>query len=140
MGEKQRNIPVRKQIASINTDYVRSIERQENRNKAKKVRLARRLVLFTILSFALVGLLISTLLNSKSAYEEKQLQKEQVAQQLEQVKEEQEMLEVQISKLNDDEYIGKLLRKQYFLSEEGEIIFTLPGKEKNNFKKMKAKE
>ena len=129
MGEKQRNIPARKQIASINTDYVRSIERQENRIKAKKVRLARRLVLFSILSFALVGLLISTLLSSKSAYEEKQLQKEQVAQELEQVKEEQEILEVQISKLNDDEYIGKLLRKQYFLSEEGEIIFTLPGKE-----------
>lgn len=129
MGEKQRNIPKRKQIASINTDYVRSIERQENRVKAKKVRLARRLVLFTILSFALVGLLVSTLLNSKSAYEEKQLQKEQVAQELEQVKEEQEILKLQISKLNDDEYIGKLLRKQYFLSEEGEIIFTLPGKE-----------
>ncbi|MET0958964.1 MAG: septum formation initiator family protein [Psychrobacillus psychrotolerans] len=140
MGEKQRNIPTRKQIASINTDYVRSIERQENRIKAKKVRLARRLVLFTILSFALVGLLVSTLLNSKSAYEEKQLQKEQVAQELEQVKEEQEILKVQISKLNDDEYIGKLLRKQYFLSEEGEIIFTLPGKEENNFKKTKAKE
>lgn len=129
MGEKQRNIPIRKQIASINTDYVRSIERQENRNKAKKVRLARRLVLFTIVSVALVGLLISTLLSSKSAFEEKQLQKEQVAQELEQVKEEQEILKVQISKLNDDEYIGKLLRKQYFLSEEGEIIFTLPGKE-----------
>ncbi|SDO27707.1 cell division protein DivIC [Psychrobacillus sp. OK028] len=129
MGEKQRNVPVRKQIASINTDYVRSIERQENRNKAKKVRLARRLVLFAIVSVALVGFLISTLLNSKSAYEEKQLEKEQVAQQLEQVKEEQEILKVQISKLNDDEYIGKLLRKQYFLSDEGEIIFTLPGKE-----------
>lgn len=129
MGEKQRNIPTRKQIASINTDYVRSIERQENRNKAKKVRLARRLVFFTIISVALIGFLVSTLLNSKSAYEEKQLQKEQVAQELEQVKEEQEMLKVQISKLNDDEYIGKLLRKQYFLSEEGEIIFTLPGKE-----------
>ena len=129
MGEKQRNIPARKQIASINTDYVRSIERQENRNKAKKVRLARRLVLFTILSVALVGFLVSTLLSSKSAFEEKQLKKEQVAQELEQVKEEQEILKVQISKLNDDEYIGKLLRKQYFLSEEGEIIFTLPGKE-----------
>jgi len=129
MGERQRNIPARKQIASINTDYVRSIERQESRIKAKKVRLARRLVLFTILSFALVGFLISTLLSSKSAYEEKQLQKEQVAQELEQVKEEQEILKVQISKLNDDEYIGKLLRKQYFLSEEGEIIFTLPGKD-----------
>ena len=36
------------------------------------------------------------------------------------------MLKLQISKLNDDEYIGKLLRKEYFLSEEGEIIFTLP--------------
>ena len=37
-----------------------------------------------------------------------------------------QMLELQIAKLQDDEYIAKLARKEYFLSEEGEIIFTIP--------------
>lgn len=126
MGEKQRNVPVEKQIASINTDYVRSIERQENRNKAKKIRLFRRLAVFGISSIALIGFLISTLISSNHTLEEKRLQKEKVSEELAKVQEEQEMLKLQISKLNDDEYIGKLLRKQYFLSEDGEIIFTLP--------------
>jgi cell division protein DivIC len=31
-----------------------------------------------------------------------------------------------IVKLNDDEYIAKLARKEYFLSNDNEIIFTLP--------------
>ncbi|RKJ59809.1 septum formation initiator, partial [Butyricicoccus sp. 1XD8-22] len=41
-------------------------------------------------------------------------------------KEQQEMLNLQIAKLEDDEYLAKLARKEYFLSEEGEIIFTIP--------------
>ena len=32
----------------------------------------------------------------------------------------------QVIKLNDDDYIAKLARKEYFLSESDEIIFTLP--------------
>lgn len=126
MGENQKKVSFEKQLASINTDYVRSIERQENRNKAKRVRLFRRLSIFAITSIVIIGILISTLLNSNSALAEKRKKKEQVAEELAKVQEEQELLKLQISKLNDDEYIGKLLRRDYFLSEEGEIIFTLP--------------
>lgn len=126
MGEKQRNISTEKQIASINADYVRSIERQESHKKVKKVRLFRRLAALGIMTAVLIVLLVSTLASSKSALEEKRVQKEKVSEELAKVQEEQEMLKLQISKLNDDEYIGKLLRKEYFLSEEGEIIFTLP--------------
>ena len=129
MRQKQRNEPKEKQIASINTDYVRSIQRQETHKKLKEVRLFRRLAVFAIMSVVVIGFLISTLLNSRSALEEKMQQKEQVSEELSKVQEEQEMLKLQISKLNDDEYIGKLLRKEYFLSEKGEIIFTLPDEE-----------
>ena len=38
------------------------------------------------------------------------------------------LLKDEIVKLNDDEYIGKLARKEYFLSDDNEIIFTLPEK------------
>ncbi|WP_144513531.1 septum formation initiator family protein [Bacillus sp. FJAT-22090] len=126
MGEKQRNSSAEKQVASINVDYVRSIERQENHKKAKKVRLFRRLATLGVMTVVLIGLLASTLASSNNTLEEKRLQKEKVSEELAKVQEEQEMLKLQISKLNDDEYIGKLLRKEYFLSEEGEIIFTLP--------------
>ena len=129
MGERQRKVSVDRQLASINSDYVRSIERQENRKQAKKVRVYRRLAAFGVFSVVLIGFMISTLLNSNQALEEKRQQKAQVMEELAQIQEEQEILKLQISKLNDDEYIGKLLRKDYFLSEEGEIIFTLPESE-----------
>ena len=126
MVENQKKVSFEKPLASINTDYVRSIERQENRNKAKKVRLFRRLSIFGITSVVIIGILISTLLSSNNALAEQRKKKEQVTEELAKVQEEQELLKLQISKLNDDEYIGKLLRRDYFLSEEGEIIFTLP--------------
>ena len=49
MGEKQRKTSVEKQIASINTDYVRSIERQEKRKRQKKFVYIRRLSVFAIM-------------------------------------------------------------------------------------------
>ena len=42
----------------------------------------------------------------------------------------QTMLENEIVKLNDDDYIAKLARSEYFLSDKGEIIFNIPEPEK----------
>lgn len=126
MEKKRSNMSLEKQPASINTPYVRTIERQENFKERKRVLLYRRLAIFGVISVVIIGGLISTLFTSNEALEEKQQAKIQVTKELEKVQEEQEILKRQIARLNDDEYIGKLLRKEYFLSEEGEIIFTLP--------------
>ncbi|WP_342560095.1 septum formation initiator family protein [Psychrobacillus sp. FSL W7-1457] len=126
---RQRQIqkePYEKQVASINTDYLRSVQRRESRIKSKKVRLFRRLAAFFIVSIAVTGFLIMTLVNSHQTLAEKKEQQVQVEEELAKVQEDQEMLKIQISKLNDDDYIGKLLRKEFFLSEDGEIIFSLP--------------
>ena len=58
-----------------------------------------------------------------------------MSEELEQVLEKQEMLKLQIAKLEDDEYIAKLARKEFFLSEEGEIIFTMPNSSENGDEK-----
>ncbi|WP_313894747.1 septum formation initiator family protein [Psychrobacillus sp.] len=126
MENRQRNTSVEKQIPSINADYVRSVERQDKKSRAKKVRLYRRLAVFTVMSIMVISFLVSQLVLSNNALDQKIEQKEKVVEELAKIQEEQEMLSLKISKLNDDEYIGKLLRKDYFLSEEGEIIFSLP--------------
>jgi len=48
------------------------------------------------------------------------------------------MLEEEIVKLNDDEYISKLARKDYFLSENGEVIFNIPENKDKDEKKEKS--
>ena len=37
-----------------------------------------------------------------------------------------EMLQSQVELLNNDEYVAKLARSEYYLSKPGEIIFSLP--------------
>ena len=49
---------------------------------------------------------------------------------MEHLKDKQSALEEEIVKLNDDEYIAKLARRDYFLSDEGEIIFNIPDSDK----------
>lgn len=115
-----------REVTSIRNDYVRSIERQEQRQQAHKVRLFRRLSvfgLFVLLASIWIG---STLhAQSQTLSEKEQLHKEALIA-LQGVEQEQEKLKEQIVLLNDEEYLAKLARKEYFLSEDGEIIFTIP--------------
>lgn len=131
MGENQRTNQLEQQISSINSEYVRSMDQKKQRQRAQLVRLYRRLGVFGVLAALVIGFLVHSLWNSQQTLVEKQEAKVQVEASLAQTMEEQEALELQIAKLNDDEYIGKLLRKDYFLSDENEIIFTLPKDEKD---------
>ena len=140
MGEKNRRTKENRNVSSINQDYVRSVERQEERQKAHKVRLYRRLLVFGVLAVVVFGWIAVTMYSQSTVLASKEKEKQEALLALEEVNEEQEMLRTQILKLNDDEYIAKLARKEYFLSEEGEIIFSIPENEKNNTKKEDSKE
>lgn len=140
MGEKNRRTQENRNVSSINQDYVRSVERKEERQKAHKTRLYRRLLVFGVLAVVVFGWIGVTMYSQSTVLASKELEKVEALEALEEINEEQEMLRTQILKLNDDEYIAKLARKEYFLSEEGEIIFSIPENEKNNEKKEDSKE
>ena len=140
MDEKNRRTEDYRNVSSINKDYVRSVERQEKRQKQHKVRLFRRLSAFAVLVVIVMAWITLTMFSQSNALAAKEQKKQEALEVLAEVKEEQEMLQSQIIKLNDDEYIAKLARKEYFLSEEGEIIFSIPENEKNDKKKEGSKE
>ncbi|PUB09758.1 cell division protein DivIC [Paenisporosarcina sp. OV554] len=127
-------------ISSINKDYVRSVERLEKREKAHKTRLFRRLGAFAVIVVVVMGWLTLTMFDKSQALAAKENQKVEVLQALEEVQDEHDMLKSQILKLNDDEYIAKLARKEYFLSEDNEIIFAIPENEENDDKNIDSKE
>ncbi|MFC4355801.1 septum formation initiator family protein [Chryseomicrobium palamuruense] len=131
MGENQRTSQLEQQISSINSEYVRSMDQKKKRQRAQLVRLYRRLGVFGVMAALVIGFLVHSLWNSQQTLADKHEAKVEVEASLAKTLEEQETLELQIAKLNDDEYIGKLLRKDYFLSDENEIIFTLPKDEKD---------
>ena len=104
-----------------------SIEKEEQlRRQAKK-----RKGLMMRLAFFFAVVLMTTAFMGKSYYNQRVLLNEKVEQkvalekELAQLEKEQRFLEEEIVKLNDDEYIAKILRRDYFMSEEGEIIFRV---------------
>lgn len=136
--KQQRKSPAT--VATIQTEYVRSLQKKANRKNARKVKLYRRLTVFAIIVAVTFGGLTQMLIKQKQVLAAKEQQQVEMLAQLEVVQEEQEMLKRQLVKLDDDNYIAKLARKEYFLSENNEIIFAVPENKKKNDKKDDGKE
>jgi len=117
---KERN------IAKLQTDYVLQQEESQISSARRKKVVFRRLSVFFGLAIIISYLMISTLISQNSVLAEKAEEKEQLQKELVSYQHEEELLQEEIKKLQDDDYIAKLARSEYFLSEDNEIIFTLP--------------
>ncbi len=128
MSLKKEKTNATPEVASIRNDYVRSVERKEKRQLAHKVRLFRRLAVFGIVVLLATIWIGTTIYAQSQTMAEKEQLREEAQIALKEVKKEQAQLEEQIILLNDDEYLAKLAKKELFVSEQGEIIFTIPEK------------
>lgn len=123
--------PKKRNIARIRNEYAESKYYTEELASRKRKALARRLATFSLLAALFAFFMISSIYSRAEALEEKRAEKKMLEQKLSELNRERDILNEEIIKLNDDEYIAKLARKEYFLSDKGEIIFTLPeGKKK----------
>lgn len=127
-------------VESIETEYTQSLQRKVNQKRAQKVRLYRRLAVFSLIAIITFSVLTVTFVNQKKVLAAKQEEKEMLLLDLVSVEEDQQALNEQLEKLNDDEYIAKLAREQYFLSEKHEIIFSMPKSNEKGEKKESEKE
>ncbi|MEK3888950.1 FtsB family cell division protein [Bacillus sp. FSL K6-3431] len=121
MGVKNR-MP----IASLETNFMKQQEVSKRRSVKRKKLLIRRLSVFLILVLALSYLTISSFISRTSLLEAKKEEKQMLEETLAKLEKKQSMLENEVIKLNDDEYIAKLARSEYFLSDKGEVIFNIP--------------
>lgn len=124
-------------VQPLNNDYVRSNPQARAQIKAKiAVRRRRRMAVFFILATIAIVVLVKANMVQHERLATKEDAKAAATALLDEALHKQELLNLQIAKLEDDEYIAKLARKEFFLSDEGEIIFTIPNKsEKDNEKK-----
>jgi len=123
-AERKRN------VSKIQTTYVKQQEYAEIASARKRKLLLRRLSLFFVFASVLSYLMISSYLSQTTKLEAKVAQKKKLDHQLSELKKQEVILNEDIIKLNDDEYIGKLARKEYFFSEKNEIIFNIPDEKK----------
>ncbi|RVT56760.1 FtsB family cell division protein [Niallia taxi] len=120
-------------VTKIQTDY--NVQQEELSISAarKKKLLFRRLAAFSICALAIGFFMISTLISQGSVLEEKAAEKKKLNGKIALLEKEEKSLKEQIVKLNDEDYLAKLARKDLLLSEKGEIIFNIPdGKNKPN--------
>ena len=133
MSNLHKNDANRKKILhKLNNDNIDAANREAKKLAKMRAARNRRLAAFFVIALFVIGFLGKTLMNLNERLEEKQQILKEREEELVEAIETQELLKLQIAKLDDDEYIAKLARKEYFLSEQGEIIFTIPDKSKNN--------
>lgn len=121
--KKDREVPV------INQTYYNKRTKESLREQRKRKALIRRLVAFFIVAGATTFLVLNTMHSQQKLLNEKEKQLEQLKAEYNKIEEMQQFLQEEIIKLQDEEYIGKYARQELFLSDDGEIIFSIPDEE-----------
>ncbi|NTU28177.1 cell division protein DivIC [Bacillus tequilensis] len=117
-------------ITEIQNDYKEQVERQNQLKKRRRKGLYRRLTVFGALVFLTAIVLASSVWSQTSTLSAKEEKKEQLEKELKSLKTKQTDLKEEISKLNDEDYVTELARRDLFMSGDGEIIFNVEKKSK----------
>jgi len=123
LGQKQES------VTRMNSSYMKKYDAHVERQKRKRKRLIRRLVVFSIIVVITFGGLTTYHLKQRGIHAEKAAEYEQLEQELASLKQSEEYLKEEIELLNDEEYILDIARTNYFFSKEGELIFKIPNKD-----------
>lgn len=118
--------PSKRSITRLNSPYMKQYDTYMERQKKKKQRLIRRLVLFSLIVMIVIGSMATYHIKQRSLYAEKAEQYEQLEEQMTALKKQENQLKEEIKLLNNDEYILDIARTNYFFSKEGELIFKIP--------------
>lgn len=119
----------RSKIPIINQSYMNEQNQHSLHVKRKKKLLIRRLTVFFIFAGIITFISAKTLHSQSKLMEAKQEQLDALQKEYKNIEKQQSILQDEIIKLQDDEYIGKYARQEFFLSDDGEIIFSIPNEE-----------
>ncbi|UXV32113.1 FtsB family cell division protein [Mammaliicoccus sciuri] len=118
-------------IKNLDNEYTQSQNKQKKTvNKTRQV-IRKRLTLFGGVLLLIMVIMIVMLFLQKNRNDELVQERKEKAVKYEKLQDKEIELKEQIKRLNDKEYIEKLARSEYFLSNDGEIIFKLPEDKKD---------
>ncbi|MGK9045612.1 FtsB family cell division protein [Mammaliicoccus vitulinus] len=121
-------------IKNLDNEFTQSQNKQKKTvNKTRQV-VRKRLTLFGGVLLLIILIMIIMLVLQKNRNDELVQERKEKAVTYEQMQDKEIELKEQIKRLNDKEYIEKLARSEYFLSNDGEIIFKLPEEKKESEK------
>ncbi|WP_373894552.1 FtsB family cell division protein [Virgibacillus natechei] len=118
-----------KTVTRLDSQYMQQYDAHMERQKRKKQRLIRRLVLFSIIAAIAIGSMTVYHIQQRSLHAEKAEEYEQLEEELASLQDQEENYKEEIDLLQDEEYVLDVARTNYFFSKEGELIFNLPEEE-----------
>lgn len=119
----------KKTVTRLSSDYMQQYDAHKGRQKRKKQRLIRRLVLFSIVALIVIGSMATYHVKQLALQADEQDQYEQLQEKMATLKQGETNLNEEIQLLQNEEYVLEIARTNYFFSKEGELIFKLPDKE-----------
>lgn len=120
MGEKKER------IKRLNNPYSEHKTLEMFREKKYKKKLKRRMQFIVATGLLLLLLVGSSLLKNYLKLQELDEQRIVAEQELESLGLQQEELDYYISLLENEEYVAKLARSEYYLTKDNEIVFSFP--------------
>lgn len=124
----------KEKVASLKNAFILSEEKKSMFKMKHKRKLMRRLAAFSAVALIVLGTLFSAQISQNGNLNEKKQELASAKQSLNELEQQQKQSEEELVRLQDDEYIAKLARKNYFFSEDGEIIFNIPEEKGNTAK------
>ena len=88
-------------------------------------KLRRKVFFLLILFFVMIAALFCSFMNSYKQVNEKLKEKEELTLQYKELTDEEEMLQKEVTRLQDPEYIARYVREKYMYSKEGELILRI---------------
>lgn len=113
-------------IARIDNPYIKTKTLESIRAHKRQKQLKRRMQLIVAAGTLLILLASSALVNNYFKLQELEEQRVVAEQELESLGLHQEELEYYIGLLEDEEYVAKLARSEYYLTKDNEIVFSFP--------------
>lgn len=119
-----------KEVRKIENEYTKEQARINRLNRKSSMIVRKRMTVFGGILLSI--LLFLTLLLFMQMNTNRALKQEQAKQtvELEKLKDKEIALKERLKQLNSKEYIEKIARSEYFLSNDGEVIFKIPEKDK----------
>lgn len=115
----------KRSVTRLDSNYMKQYDVHIERQKRRKKRLMRRLILFSFIAMLVVGSMTAYHIKQRTLHAEKQEQYYQMGERLSDLKQEEVELKEEIGLLNDEEYVLEIARTNYFLSKKGEMIFKI---------------
>lgn len=113
-------------VTELNNSFVQEQERIHQEQQRKRRGLKRRLAVLGIISVILGSGVLMAIHTQASTLNVKLAEKAELEQTLEQLQLEEAALKEEIKNYSDLDYIGEIARRDYYLSNKGEVLFKVP--------------